>query len=193
MTRLVRVVDAVARRRSFAALRDALTAAGPPSCPGGSPQDAPGGGRRPSDRGRRRRDGGAERRPRRSRPPARPGSPKRVALSRGRAARRAPPHRPGRSGGQGQWLLALPAHYVAGAQVLVRSIAAETEPVHLRQRPLRPGAFAEAARRLDHDLRYTSLVPVQLARLVERAEAGLACGGATRCGASTASSSAGRR
>ena len=29
-------------------------------------------------------------------------------------------------GGPGQWLLALPTHYVAGVQVLVRSIAAET-------------------------------------------------------------------
>ncbi|HSU70848.1 MAG TPA: AMP-binding protein, partial [Micrococcaceae bacterium] len=32
-------------------------------------------------------------------------------------------------GGEGQWLLALPAHYVAGIQVLVRSLFAGTRPV----------------------------------------------------------------
>jgi O-succinylbenzoic acid--CoA ligase len=53
-----------------------------------------------------------------------------------------------RLGGAGRWELALPAHHIAGIQVLVRSILA--------------GEHAGA--------RYTSLVPTQLTRLVERGE-----------------------
>lgn len=72
-------------------------------------------------------------------------------------------------GGPGQWLLALPTHYVAGLQVLVRSIAAGTAPL---AEP--PGAywaprFAGLVDELDAPRRYTSLVPTQLARLVEAA------------------------
>lgn len=73
-------------------------------------------------------------------------------------------------GGPGQWLLALPTHYVAGVQVLVRSIAAETLPVVLEPGHFAPAAFVAAAHRLSEPLRYTSLVPVQLARLVHAAE-----------------------
>lgn len=70
--------------------------------------------------------------------------------------------------GPGQWLLALPAHYIAGAQVLVRSIVAGTEPVVVEGEHFDPVAFAEASARLDRRVpRYTSLVPVQLSRLVE--------------------------
>ena len=68
------------------------------------------------------------------------GSPKRVALSTDALLASAAASA-GAMGGQGQWLLALPAHYVAGAQVLVRSIAAETEPVSLRRGALRPAAL----------------------------------------------------
>jgi len=72
--------------------------------------------------------------------------------------------------GPGQWLLALPAHYIAGAQVLVRSIVAGTEPVVLEGEHFDPVAFAEASARLDRRFpRYTSLVPVQLSRLVDAA------------------------
>ncbi|RZS68653.1 O-succinylbenzoic acid--CoA ligase [Agromyces ramosus] len=72
--------------------------------------------------------------------------------------------------GPGQWLLTLPAHYIAGAQVLVRSIVAGTEPVVLEGEHFDPAAFAEASARLDRRFpRYTSLVPVQLSRLVEAA------------------------
>ncbi|MFD4422288.1 AMP-binding protein [Agromyces sp. NPDC058484] len=72
--------------------------------------------------------------------------------------------------GPGQWLLALPAHYIAGAQVLVRSIVAGTEPVVLEGDRFDPAAFAAASARLDPvGLRFASLVPVQLARLVEAA------------------------
>ena len=74
-------------------------------------------------------------------------------------------------GGDGQWLLALPAHYIAGVQVLVRSIAAGTEPVLLPPGHFDPAEFAEYAGRLVEPLRFTSLVPVQLARLLDAAEA----------------------
>jgi len=73
-------------------------------------------------------------------------------------------------GGDGQWLLALPAHYIAGVQVLVRSIAAGTEPVLLPPGHFDPAAFADHAGRLVEPLRFTSLVPVQLARLLDAAE-----------------------
>jgi O-succinylbenzoic acid--CoA ligase len=72
-------------------------------------------------------------------------------------------------GGDGQWLLALPAHYIAGVQVLVRSIAAGTDPVLLPPGHFDPAVFAEYARRLVEPLRFTSLVPVQLARLLDAA------------------------
>lgn len=69
--------------------------------------------------------------------------------------------------GQGQWLLALPAHYIAGLQVLTRSIAAGTIPVVLPPGRFEPSAFAEASRTLTGERHYTSLVPLQLARLLE--------------------------
>ena len=72
--------------------------------------------------------------------------------------------------GPGQWLLALPAHYIAGVQVLVRSIVAGTEPVVVEGEHFDPAAFAAASARLDRRYpRYTSLVPVQLQRLVDAA------------------------
>ncbi|MEO6199925.1 MAG: AMP-binding protein [Cryobacterium sp.] len=72
-------------------------------------------------------------------------------------------------GGSGQWLLALPAHYIAGVQVLVRSIAADTTPLVLPQGGFDPQAFIDLAERLAEPLRFTSLVPVQLARLMDTA------------------------
>ena len=74
-------------------------------------------------------------------------------------------------GGTGQWLLALPTNYIAGINVLVRSIASETEPVILGPRPFDPIAFARAADEMDADLRFTSVVPAQLARLLDATEA----------------------
>ncbi len=74
-------------------------------------------------------------------------------------------------GGPGQWLLAVPAHYIAGAQVLVRSILAGTEPEVPDGEHFDAVVFAAASARLvPHVPHYTSLVPVQLARLVEAAE-----------------------
>ncbi|MEN2742629.1 AMP-binding protein [Microbacterium sp. X-17] len=99
------------------------------------------------------------------------GVPKRVALSVDALLASAAASA-GAMGGQGQWLLALPAHYVAGAQVLIRSLAAGTEPVVYGEGHFDPLRFAGLAGELTADFRYTSLVPVQLARLVEAAEGG---------------------
>jgi O-succinylbenzoic acid--CoA ligase len=74
-------------------------------------------------------------------------------------------------GAPGQWILALPTHYIAGLQVLVRSIAAGTAPAVLAPGSFDPRAFAELAATLDARVaRYTSLVPTQLHRLVDAAE-----------------------
>ncbi|QHC56901.1 AMP-binding protein [Rathayibacter tanaceti] len=74
-------------------------------------------------------------------------------------------------GGPGHWLLCLPTHYVAGLQVLVRSLTAESDPVVLPTGGFDPAAFLALARTMPAgERRYSSLVPVQLARLLDRAE-----------------------
>jgi O-succinylbenzoic acid--CoA ligase len=70
-------------------------------------------------------------------------------------------------GGPGQWLLAMPAHHIAGLQVLVRSIAAGTTPVvQDLSNGFTAAGLVEATSRLTTARRYTALVPTQLARLV---------------------------
>lgn len=77
--------------------------------------------------------------------------------------------------GQGAWLLALPAAYVAGLQVLVRSIVAGREPAVLAG-TFTPQAFAAAAATMASTQRgeriptYTSLVPAQLTKLLDAAD-----------------------
>lgn len=90
------------------------------------------------------------------------GRPKRVVLSReavlasvGASARRL--------GASGRWLLALPASYVAGLQVVCRSLAAGHPPVLLDDYP----SFAEATAALGDGPRFVSLVPTQLHRLLD--------------------------
>lgn len=73
-------------------------------------------------------------------------------------------------GGPGQWLLALPAHYIAGINVLVRSIASGTTPVFLPEGHFDPKRFTEASDAMDAPLRFASLVPTQLLRLLDAAE-----------------------
>lgn len=70
-------------------------------------------------------------------------------------------------GGHGQWLLTLQPSYVAGLAVLTRSLIAGTTPVALLDHTTAPHRFAAAAARLSEEKRFTSLVPTQLARLVE--------------------------
>lgn len=72
-----------------------------------------------------------------------------------------------RIGGPGQWLLPMPPHHIAGTQVLVRSIVAGTEPVHLNRFSV--DGFVSATAELTHDRCYTSLVPTQLVRLLDAA------------------------
>lgn len=163
MTREVRAVDAGQPETVFEALRDALAGAGPAVVP--------------KEAGGRLRDGSIGRETVAQNialvieTSGSTGVPKRVALSADALLASAAASA-GAMGGQGQWVLALPAHYVAGAQVLVRSLAAETEPLYYGSGHFDAGRFAALAEGLSHDLRYTSLVPVQLARLVEAAEGG---------------------
>jgi O-succinylbenzoic acid--CoA ligase len=96
------------------------------------------------------------------------GAAKDVVLSR--AAMLASAHAAlDRLGGAGRWLLALPAHYVAGLQVLLRSLVANTGPVVLDEHSDFDRAVeALAAHDLgDADRRYVSLVPTQLQRLLD--------------------------
>ena len=74
-----------------------------------------------------------------------------------------------------QWLLALPAHYVAGAQVIARSVLAGTTPVVAASVTdgvsFTPEVFLNAAERLSCARRFVSLVPTQVHKLLEAAEA----------------------
>ena len=74
-----------------------------------------------------------------------------------------------------QWLLALPAHYIAGAQVLARSVLAGTSPVIARSvtEPVHfsPEVFLQAVERMSSAGRFISLVPTQLHKLLESADA----------------------
>jgi O-succinylbenzoic acid--CoA ligase len=88
------------------------------------------------------------------------GEPKRVVLSR-TAMRSSATATASRLGGAGQWLLNLPASYVAGLQVLFRSVLAGTEPV------VQDGTFAEAAAAMTGERRFVSLVPTQLHRMLQ--------------------------
>ena len=83
-----------------------------------------------------------------------------------------------RLGGPGTWLLPLPAHHVAGLQILIRSLEAGAEPVVVdTSAGFSPTALADAlssarpstgaaASRL-----YVSLVPTQLVRVLQDLEA----------------------
>ena len=90
------------------------------------------------------------------------GKPKRVVLSR-RAMRASALATQARLGGPGQWLLNLPPEYVAGVQVLFRSVVAGTTPVLLEDH----ADFAAAAAAMDGTRRYVSLVPTQLTRMLD--------------------------
>jgi O-succinylbenzoic acid--CoA ligase len=97
------------------------------------------------------------------------GTPKRALLTAPalRASARATHER---LGGPGQWLLAMPAHHVAGLQVLVRSVVAGTEPRAVdTSAGFTVDAFAAATASLDAAIprHYTALVPTQLVRLLQ--------------------------
>ncbi len=69
-------------------------------------------------------------------------------------------------GGEGQWLLTLPPHHIAGLQVLLRSITAGTTPVVVEDAGS-PFALVQATAAMSGQRRYTSLVPTQLGRLLD--------------------------
>jgi O-succinylbenzoic acid--CoA ligase len=94
------------------------------------------------------------------------GRPKRVALSSDAVLASAAASESA-LGAPGQWVLALTTTYIAGVNVLVRSIAAGTRPVAVEPGGFTAERFTAASRDLDPDVPwFTSLVPVQLARLV---------------------------
>jgi len=77
-----------------------------------------------------------------------------------------------RLGGPGRWLLTMPAHHIAGIQVLVRSLVAGTQPVAM---DLTDGFTAAAFARATDEIgsgttAYTALVPTQLSRLLTSPE-----------------------
>ncbi|WP_134765495.1 AMP-binding protein [Nocardioides sp. 1609] len=85
------------------------------------------------------------------------GTPKRVVLSR-RAVLASVAASADRLGGTGPWALRLPLGYVAGLQVVCRSLVAGHEPL------------TDPARWPDGDGWFTSLVPTQLHRILEDAD-----------------------
>lgn len=106
------------------------------------------------------------------------GTPKRTALTaRALAASAVATERffGSNSDAASQWLLALPAHYIAGAQVLARSVLAGTAPVISRSvtEPVHftPEVFLQAVEHMSSARRFISLVPTQLHKLLESADA----------------------
>ena len=70
-------------------------------------------------------------------------------------------------GGEGQWLLAMPAAYIAGIQVLIRSMVAGVEPAYVDlTRGFNVAEFAARAHELARtgERTYTALTPMQLAK-----------------------------
>ena len=105
------------------------------------------------------------------------GTPKRTALTVGALAASAVATERffgSNSDAASQWLLALPAHYIAGAQVLARSVLAGTAPVIARSviEPVHfsPEVFLQAVERMSSARRFISLVPTQLHKLLESAD-----------------------
>ena len=107
------------------------------------------------------------------------GHPKRVALSADALLANA-----GASesalGGPGQWVLALPTHYIAGLNVLTRSLAAGTDPVTVEGEHFTAAGFVAAVQRMSSPDRFTSLVPAQLAVLLDDPAATAALAGFRR-------------
>jgi o-succinylbenzoate---CoA ligase len=154
VTRELRVVQAEDATLVFAALRDALTGDGPAVLPVAAGFDATDLPREVPQRVALVVETSGS-----------TGRPKRVALSADALLSSAAASASA-LGGPGQWLLALPAHYVAGTNVLVRSLAAQTEPVILPPGHFDVTRFLAGAEAMDADLRFVSLVPAQLRTLV---------------------------
>jgi len=98
------------------------------------------------------------------------GTPKRVALSADAVLASAAASN-GALGEPGQWLLALPVHYIAGSNVLARSLAAGIPPVPTAPGRMDAATVLGAIARMTEKVRYTALVPAQLGRLLDEADA----------------------
>jgi O-succinylbenzoic acid--CoA ligase len=95
------------------------------------------------------------------------GTPKQVVLSR-HAVLASAKASASRLGGSGPWVLALPSSYVAGLNVVVRSLVAGHRPVLLGERAPREAGIAEG---------FLSLVPTQLHRWLDSADDAAALAG----------------
>ena len=109
------------------------------------------------------------------------GRPKRVALSADAVLANAAASESA-LGGPGQWILALPTHYIAGLNVLTRSLAASLDPVTVPSaddptQHFTAHAFLDAVARMTVPDRFTSLVPAQLATLLDDTAAAEALAG----------------
>ena len=93
------------------------------------------------------------------------GRPKRVALSAD-AVLASSAASESALGAPGQWVLALPTHYIAGLNVLARSIAAGFDPVAVEGH-FDADSFVRGAAALTEPVRFVSLVPAQLVTLLD--------------------------
>jgi len=97
------------------------------------------------------------------------GAPKRISISLPALLHAAKAGQE-RLGKPGQWLLALPINFIAGQQVLVRSLLADSQPVIMNSSvPFTAEAFFRSALLMTSEIKYTSLVPLQLRRVLEHA------------------------
>lgn len=92
------------------------------------------------------------------------GTPKRAMLTRDALIASADATHE-RLGGPGQWLLPMPAHHIAGTQVLIRSIRAGTTPMTMQHFGI--PEFLTATSTLTGSRHYTAIVPTQLRRLLD--------------------------
>ncbi len=71
-------------------------------------------------------------------------------------------------GGPGRWILALPAHHIAGIQVVLRSLRAGVDPVVVDvSEGFHPAALPAAVDTCAGERAYTSLIPGQLATVLD--------------------------
>lgn len=99
------------------------------------------------------------------------GKPKQTVLTTGALQASAQATADATNSNGAQWMLALPLHYVAGAQVIARSAFAGVRPVMTRsithRTPFTPEDFLATAQRMQSGARMLSLVPAQLHTLLE--------------------------
>ena len=100
------------------------------------------------------------------------GKPKRVWLSAEALIASATGHLDA-LGGPGAWWLALPVSYIAGIQVLTRSLLADTTPIISPPGPFGPGSLLAVESELrvakESSPVYSAMVPAQMQRLVDAA------------------------